>query len=167
MTTSGADFRMSSRISSSSAAFTMAAEKRESLRRSTADSARAKFLSAMIMEVINFLREAILAIARPTPPAPITSAFITNHPQKFQTLYFQSIYMYGIQQDEDLIGRNWLHIVLLSHDLEATDIGGCNRSTHLFNRWSSIGRHGPHPRTQESRANDCVARKKVHRHQIR
>jgi hypothetical protein len=64
------------RISSSSAALTSAAENLESLTLVTASSARDKVRSATTIDVMNDLRDAILAIDLPTPPAPITSAFI-------------------------------------------------------------------------------------------
>jgi hypothetical protein len=65
-------------MSSSSAAFTSAAENRESLTLVTADSARDRLRSAMTIDVINDRRDAIFAIALPTPPAPITSAFMVG-----------------------------------------------------------------------------------------
>ena len=73
---SGFALRIKARISSSSAAFTSAAEKRGSLTLATASSARDRWRSAMTIEVINGRRDAIFAIALPTPPAPITSAFM-------------------------------------------------------------------------------------------
>ena len=54
----------------------MAAEKRGSLTRATASSARESVRSAITIDSINERRDAILAIALPTPPAPITRAFM-------------------------------------------------------------------------------------------
>ena len=76
MTISGFALRMRARMSSSSAAFTSAAENRESFTFVIAASARDRLRSAMTICVINGLRDAIFAIALPTPPAPITSAFM-------------------------------------------------------------------------------------------
>ncbi|CAB4564122.1 unannotated protein [freshwater metagenome] len=55
----------------------MAAENRGSFTRATASSALASVRSAITIDSINDLRDAILAIALPTPPAPITRAFMT------------------------------------------------------------------------------------------
>ena len=67
---------MSALRSSTLEALTVAAVKRLSPRRATAASALARSRSATTILSINSRREAIFAIALPTPPAPITRAFI-------------------------------------------------------------------------------------------
>ncbi len=69
---------MSSRRSSSSAALTWAAENRGSLTLWTASCARARVRSPPPPDVQQALRDAILRIALPSPPAPITSAFMVK-----------------------------------------------------------------------------------------
>ena len=86
MTISGSALRISARMSSSSAAFTSAAENRESWTLVTAASARDKLRSAITIDEINFLRDAIFAIALPTPPAPITSAFMVASQYKLRVI---------------------------------------------------------------------------------
>ena len=71
-------------MSSNSAALTIAAENLGSFTRATASSARARVRSAITIDSINERRDAIFAIALPTPPAPITRAFMIFNSKRIE-----------------------------------------------------------------------------------